>query len=92
MREDYSFSDPMPGSVCCLRCGRVSMGMTLAETQAAVASVNAQRRPGAPPVGLAYFRCCPAPRYRPARIGDVPDGCTISGVLAEGFMAGPPQI
>ncbi|MCJ2078769.1 hypothetical protein MKK68_24530, partial [Methylobacterium sp. E-016] len=63
------------------------------DTQAAVASVNAQSRPGEAPVGLDYFRCCSRARYRPARVGDVPDGCTISGVLAEGLMeGGPPQI
>lgn len=93
MRGDHTFSDPMPGAVTCLACGRVSMGLTLAETQAAVASVNAQRGPGEVPVGLSYFRCCPTPRYRPARVGDVPDGATIGAVLAEGFMeGGPPQI
>ncbi|SFM84875.1 hypothetical protein [Methylobacterium pseudosasicola] len=92
MRGDYSYSDPIPGAVCCLSCGRVSMGMTWSQTEAAVASVNAQRRPGEPPIGPAYFRCCPTPRYRPAVIGDVPDGCTISGVLTEGYMEGPPQI
>ncbi len=92
MRGDHAFSEPAPGAVCCLSCGRVSMGLTLAETQAAVASVNAQRRLGEAPVGLDYFRCCPAPRYRAARIGDVPDGCTIGSVLAEGYMEGPPQI
>lgn len=84
MQGPHSFSEPAPGAVTCLSCGRVSMGMTRAETEAAVASANAYRRPGEPPIGLSYFRCCPAPRYRPARIGDVPDGATISGVLAEG--------
>lgn len=92
MRGDHAFSEPAPGAVTCLRCGRVSMGMTLAETQAAVASANAHHRVWEAPVGLAYFRCCPAPQYRPAVIGDVPDGCTISGVLAEGYMEGSPQI
>ncbi len=88
MRGSYYYSEPMPGAVCCLNCGRVSMAMTLAQTEAAVASANAHRRPEEAPVGLTYFRCCPAPRFRPARIGDVPDGATISGVLAEGYMDG----
>lgn len=92
MRGDHSYSEPAPGAVTYLSCGRVSMGMTLAETQAAVASVDAQIRPGETPIGLAYFRCCPAPRYRPARLGDIPDGATIGPVLAQGRMAGPPQI
>ncbi|SFL00358.1 hypothetical protein [Methylorubrum salsuginis] len=84
MRGDYSFSDPPPGAVCCLSCGRVSIGMTIAETQAAVDRVNADLRPGERPVGLSYFRCCPAPRFRPAVRGDIPDGATIGTVLAEG--------
>jgi|GEM_PF-2951795 len=92
MRGPHSYSEPAPGAVTCLRCGRVSMGMTLAQTQAAVASANAQLRPGETPIGVSYFRCCPAPRYRSARIGDVPDGCTIGAVLAEGRMEGAPQI
>lgn len=86
MRGDHSYSEPMPGTVTCLACGRVSMGMTLAETRAAVESANADLRPGQSPIGIEYFRCCPRPRYRPARIEDVPDGATISGVLAEGNM------
>lgn len=93
MRGPHSYSEPSPGAVTCIACSRVSMGMTRVETEAAVASANAQLRPGEDPVGLDYFRCCPAPRYRPARVGDVPDGCTIRLVLAEGFMdGGPPQI
>lgn len=93
MRGSHSYSEPAPGAVCCLSCGRVSMGMTRAETEAAVASVNAQLRPGETPIGLTYFRCCPRARYRHARIGDVPDGATIGPVLAEGLMdGGSPQI
>ncbi|GJE52700.1 hypothetical protein GOFOIKOB_5774 [Methylobacterium tardum] len=83
MRGDYAYSEPPPGAVTCLACGRVSIGMTFAETKAAVASVNAQLGPGEPPIGLTYFRCCGRPRFRPARIGDVPDGATITRVLAE---------
>ncbi len=83
MRGAHSFSDPPPGSVCCLSCGRVSIGMTRAEAEAAVDRVNAQLRPGERPVGLAYFRCCHAPRFRPAVRGEVPDGATIGTVLAE---------
>ncbi|MBE7197151.1 MAG: hypothetical protein INR70_05025 [Parafilimonas terrae] len=83
MRGDYTFSEPPPGAVCCLSCGRVSIGMTRAEAEAAVARVNAGLAPGEPAIGLSYFRCCRSPRYRPARIGDVPDGATITRVLAE---------
>ncbi|MEQ4599963.1 MAG: hypothetical protein ABN488_19595 [Methylobacteriaceae bacterium] len=71
-----------------MACGRVSMGMTRAEAEAAVDRVNADLQPGERPVGLAYFRCCPAPRYRPAQLGDVPDGATIVSVLAEGLDEG----
>ncbi|AMB45083.1 hypothetical protein [Methylobacterium sp. AMS5] len=88
MRGSNSFSDPPPGAVYCLSCSRVSMGMARAETEAAVARMNAQLQPGEPVFGLAYFRCCPAPRYRPAVRGDIPDGATIGPVLAEGLDEG----
>ncbi len=84
MRGSYDYSEPPPGAVTCMTCGRVSMGMSRAEAEAAVARVNAGLAPGEPPIGLAYFTCCRNPRYRPARIGDVPDGATITRVLAEG--------
>lgn len=86
MRGSHTYSEPMPGTVCCVSCGRVSMGMTLAETEAAVASANAALRPGERPITVDYFRCCRSPRYRPARIGDVPDGATIGPVLVEDYM------
>lgn len=85
MRGSYSFSEPPPGSVCCMACGRVSIGMTRSEAEAAVDRVNAGLAPGEPAVGVSYFRCCRTPRFRPARIGDVPDGATITRVLAEGI-------
>ncbi|SDM57135.1 hypothetical protein SAMN05216360_102474 [Methylobacterium phyllostachyos] len=84
MRGDHSFSEPPAGSVTCMSCGRVSMGMTRAEAEAAAARVNAGLRPGEHPVEVSYFRCCRAPRYRPARIGDIPDGASYGSVLAEG--------
>lgn len=87
MRGDFTFSEPPPGSVCCMSCGRVSMGMTRAEAEAAVARVNAGLAPGEPPVGLSYFRCCGSPRFRPARIGDIPDGANYGSVLAEDVYA-----
>ncbi len=88
MRGEYPYSEPPAGAVTCLHCGRVSIGMTLAETEAAVAAMNAHLRPGEPRVGVDYFRCCRRPRYRLARLGDVPDGATISAVLFEGLVEG----
>lgn len=84
MRGSYPFSEPPAGSVCCMTCGRVSIGMTRAEAQAAVARVNAGLAPGEPLIAVSYFRCCGAPRFRPARIGDIPDGASYGSVLAEG--------
>ena len=83
MRGHFTFSEPPPGAVCCLSCGRVSIGMTRAEAEAAVARVNAGLAPGEAPIGVAYFRCCRTPRFRLARIGDVPDGATITRVVVE---------
>ncbi|QGY03180.1 hypothetical protein MMSR116_15775 [Methylobacterium mesophilicum SR1.6/6] len=84
MWGDHSYSEPPAGAVTCLSCGLVSIGMTRAETEARVARVNSRLLPGEEPIGLDYFTCCRAPRYRPARIGDVPDGATMGYVLAEG--------
>lgn len=84
MRGTYPFSEPPPGAITCLSCGRVSMGMTRAEAQAAVDRVNAGLAPGEPAIGLDYFTCCRTPRFRPARIGDIPDGASYGSVLAEG--------
>ncbi len=84
MRGSHTFSKPMPGAVSCLSCGPVSLGMTLAETEVAVTSANAQLQPGESPIGLSDLRCYPRPRYRLAVLGDVPDGATIGPALAEG--------
>ncbi len=85
MRGSYTYSEPPAGAVTCLSCGRVSIGMTRAEAEAAVDRVNAGLAPGEAAIGVSYFRCCRTPRYRPSRIGDVPDGATITRVLAEGI-------
>lgn len=86
MPGGYTYSAPPPGAVTCLTCGRMSIGISRAEAERRVVEANASRRPGdpRPPIDVGYFSCCMRPRYRPARLGDLPDGATYGSVLCEG--------
>lgn len=86
MTGGYSYSEPPPGAVTCLTCGRMSIGISREEAERRVAEANAHRRPGdtRPPIAVAYFSCCLRPRYRAARIGDCPDGATYGSVVCQG--------
>lgn len=90
MMAGYSYSEPPPGAVTCLTCGRMSNAISRAEAERRAAEANAHRRPGDtwPPITLAYFSCCLRPRYRAARLGDIPDGATYGSVLCEGLDEG----
>ncbi len=85
MRGGYTYSEPPEGAVTCMTCGRMAIGISRAEAERRVEAANANRRPGdaRPPITVAYFSCCMRPRYRPARLGDCPDGATYSSVLCE---------
>lgn len=82
----YSYSEPPEGAVTCRTCGRTNVAISRAEAERRVAEANANRRPGdpRPPIDVSYFACCMRPRYRPARLGDIPDGATYGSVLCEG--------
>ncbi|GJD54989.1 hypothetical protein MTDSW087_01675 [Methylobacterium dankookense] len=85
MRGSYTYSEPPAGAVTCRTCGRMNLAISRNEAERRAAEANAHRRPGdpRPPVTVAYFSCCMRPRYRPARLGDCPDGATYSSVLCE---------
>lgn len=90
MRAAYTYSEPPEGAVTCLTCGRLNLAIDRAEAEHRVAAANAAWRLGdpRPPIDLAYFSCCTRPRYRPARLGDVPDGATYGSVLCERVEGG----
>lgn len=85
MPGGYSYSEPPEGAVTCKTCGRMNIAIDRAEAERRVAKVNASRRPGdpRPPIDLGYFECCVRPRFRRARLGDIPDGASYSSVLCE---------
>lgn len=82
-------------TVTCLTCGWVSLAVSRAEAEAAVAEFNAhldtlpeadrQRYRGDRRTSLADYQChCGAPAgYRLALPGDCPTGCTIGPVIWE---------
>jgi hypothetical protein len=90
MRGGYTYSEPPPGAVTCLTCGRMNLAIDRAEAERRVAEVNATRRPGdsRPPIDVGYFACCVRPRFRRARLGDCPDGSSYASVLCEAVEEG----
>ena len=85
MGVGYSYSEPPQGAVTCLTCGRMNLGITRAEAERLVAEVNAAQKPEdtRSPIDTGYFSCCVRPRFRRARIGDIPDGATYASVMCE---------
>lgn len=78
-------------TVTCLKCKRVSMGVTREYAQQEVDSFNkhfaglseSDKEMYGGPSSLDSYRCCNA-GFRLAEPGDCPDQCTISAVIWEG--------
>lgn len=90
MMGGYSYSEPPAGAVTCRTCGRMNLAISRVEAERRATEANAARRPGdpRPPVTVDYYRCCLRPRYRAARLGDIPDGASYGSVLCEGLDEG----